>query len=138
MQSLSGAIAENASQLLTMLGKHDPEQSHFISTFSHALARVALADNVLAEQERQVMREAMLSTSGLSQAEVDLAVELAMAQVRISSEDTVDLPRKPFSRMQREQFVAALYAVANADGNLTEDERQEINRIADELGFPEA
>lgn len=138
MQSLSGAIAENASQLLTMLGKHDPEQSHFISTFSHALARVALADNVLAEQERQVMREAMLSTSGLSQAEVDLAVELAMAQVRISSEDTVDLPRKPFSRLQREQFVAALYAVANADGDLTEDERQEINRIADELGFPEA
>ena len=32
MQSLSSAIAENTSQLLNLLEKHDPDRSHFISS----------------------------------------------------------------------------------------------------------
>jgi putative ABC transport system ATP-binding protein len=138
MQSLSGAIAENASQLLTLLEKHDPDRSHFISTFSHALARVAFADQVIAEEERQVMRTVLRDASGLSEPEVDLVVELAMAQVRMNTE-VVEVPeRKPFTEMQRDQFLDSLYAVADADGTLSEEERSEIDSIAAELGFPQA
>lgn len=136
MQSLSGTIAENTSQLLTMLERHDPERSHFISAFSHALARVAYVDQVINEDERKVMREVLRDASGLSEPEVDLVVELAMAQVRMSSEQVETKQPKPFNKMQRDQFLASLYAVANADGNLSEQERSEIDSIALELGFP--
>ena len=137
MQSLSSAIAENASQLLTLLERHDPDRSHFISTFSHALARVAFADRSVAQEERQVMRQALLSTSGLSEPEVDLVVELAMAQVRMSHGEERIPAIKPFSVVQRDQFVSSLFAVANADGTMTQEERSEIAAIARELGFPQ-
>lgn len=136
MQSLSGAIAENTSQLLTLLERHDPERSHFISAFSHALARVAYVDQVINDEERKVMREVLRDASGLSEPEVDLVVELAMAQIRMSSEQVETKEPKPFNKMQRDQFLTSLYAVANADGNLSEQERSEIDSIALELGFP--
>jgi putative ABC transport system ATP-binding protein len=135
MQPLSVAIAENASQLLTLLERHDPDRSHFISIFSHALVRVAFADKVLAEEERQIMRETLVSTSGLSEPEVDLVVELAMAQVGMSHGEGVVPTRKPFTETQGEQFMASLFAVANADGAMTEDERAEIEAIRRELDF---
>jgi putative ABC transport system ATP-binding protein len=136
MQSLSGAIAENTSQLLTLLERHDPERSHFISAFSHALARVAYADQVIDDEERKVMREVLRDASGLSEPEVDLVVELAMAQIRMNTEHVEVREPKPFSEIQRDQFLTSLYAVANADGNLSEQERYEIDSIAQELGFP--
>jgi putative ABC transport system ATP-binding protein len=138
MQSLSSAIADNASQLLNLLEKHDPDRSHFISTFSHALARVAFADKVVADEERHAMRQALLTTSGLSEAEVDLVVELAMAQVRMASEEDRIPERTPFSEIQRDQFVSSLFSVASADGEISEEERIEIEQIASELGFPDA
>ncbi|MEH6636693.1 MAG: ATP-binding cassette domain-containing protein [Halioglobus sp.] len=136
MQSLSSAIAENTSQLLSLLEKHDPDRSHFISTFSNALARVAFADNVIADEERHVMRKALQSTSGLSEAEVDLVVELAMAQVRMTTDREIIPERAPFTEVQRDQVLESLFAVAKADGVVTEDEREEIQDIARELGFP--
>lgn len=136
IQSLSGAIAENASQLLTLLGKHDPSRSLFISTFSHALARVAFSDRHVSGEERHAMRDALLASSGLSAAEVDLVVELAMAQVLWSAKEEPPHEHEPFSALQRDQFLAALYSVARADGELSPEERSEINAIANEMGFP--
>ena len=136
IQSLSGAIAENASQLLTLLERHDPDRSHFISAFSNALARVAYADKSIDDEERQVMRDVLRDSSGLSEPEVDLVVELATAQIRMSSESQEVGERKPFTEIQRDQFIDSLYAVGNADGVLTDEERVEIENIALELGFP--
>jgi putative ABC transport system ATP-binding protein len=137
IKPLSGTIAENASQLLTMLERHDPRTSHFISAFSGALARVAFADSEITDDERQVMRSVLSEVSGLSSTEVDLAVELAMAQVRMKSEsDQEGEQSSNFTPMERDKFVASLYAVANADGVLTDEERSEIEAIADEMGFP--
>jgi putative ABC transport system ATP-binding protein len=137
IQSLSGAIAENASQLLTLLGKHDPDRSLFISTFSQALARVAFSDRHVTDEERHAMRDALLASSGLLETEVDLVVELAMAQVQWSAREEPPHEHKPFSALQRDQFLAALYSVANADGAVSPEERSEINAIATEMGFPE-
>lgn len=137
IQSLSGAIAENASQLLTLLERHDPERSHFISAFSHALARVAYADKSINDAERKVMRDVLREASGLSQTEVDLVVELAMAQIRMSNDPEEVRELKPFTKIQRDQFIESLFAVGNADGVLTDEERMEIESIALELGFPE-
>jgi putative ABC transport system ATP-binding protein len=137
IKSLSGTIAEGASQLLTMLERHDPRTSHFISAFSGALARVAFADNEITDDERQVMREVLTEVSGLSSTEVDLAVELAMAQVRMKADSTDEGEQSAsFTPMERDKFIESLYAVANADGVLTDDEREEIEEIASEMGFP--
>ena len=136
MQSLSNAIAENAHQMLTLLERHDPDRSHFISAFSGALARVAFADESISSEEREVMRRVLHEASGLSQAEVDLVVELSMAQVRMSRDTVEEEERKPFNEIQKDQFLQSLYAVANADGHLSEEERREIEAIALEFGFP--
>ncbi len=82
------------------------------------------------------MRDVLRDASGLSEPEVDLVVELAMAQIRMSSDSVEAQEPSPFSEMQRDQFIESLYAVGNADGLLTEEERTEIENIALELGFP--
>ena len=63
-------------------------------------------------------------------------VELAMAQIRMNTEHVDVKEPKPFNEIQRDQFLTSLYAVANADGNLSAEERAEIDAIALELGFP--
>ena len=137
IKPLSGTIAENASQLLTMLERHDPRTSHFISAFSSALARVAFADQEVSDEERRVMRRILSEVSGLSATEVDLAVELAMAQARMKTENPQEGQQSStLTHIDRAKFVSSLYAVANADGKLTDDERSEIEAIADEMGFP--
>ena len=73
----------------------------------------------------------------MSSTEVDLAVELAMAQVRMKTDTEEEGQQSStFTPMERDKFVSSLYAVANADGVLTDDEKAEIEAIADEMGFP--
>ncbi len=59
-----------------------------------------------------------------------------MAQVLWSAKEEPPHEHEPFSALQRDQFLAALYSVAKADGELSPEERSEINAIANEMGFP--
>ena len=136
MQSLSEAVALSTSRMLNLLERHDPGASRYLAALSGALARVAFADGELADAERDSIRRVLNEVSALQPAEVDLVMELALTQVRVrpfgegAEEGT-------FTPEQCRHFIASLQAVAEADGQLQDSEREEIRRIALEMGFPD-
>jgi ABC exporter DevA family ATP-binding subunit len=135
IQSISEAVSANTSQMLRLLDQHDPEASLYLSAFSLALTRVAMADNSMDDAERDMIRVVLNESSDLGQGEVDLVMELAMSQVRCKSAINGD-GRKLFSEEQTRHFIESMHAVAAADGETSAEELDEIRKIAEELGFP--
>lgn len=132
IKSLSEAVSEDTSRMLNLLEKHDPNSASYLASFSFALARVAYADNEVTESERIEMRRILHEVANLAPAEVEFIMELSMMQKRAISSGS-----NP-QRMQAdraEHFVESLYAIANADGNVSPEELHEIKTIAAEFGL---
>lgn len=134
IQSISSAVASSTSQMLKLLNRHDPGAAHYMSAFSQALTRVALADGNLDDEERNAINTILIEHSDLQRAEVDLVMEMALSQVRCRSPRGND-GVSAFSHEQSLHFVKSLHAVAAADGDVSEMELQEIAQIAREMGF---
>jgi len=134
IQSMSAAVASSTSQMLKLLNRHDPDAAHYMSAFSQALTRVAMADDNIDEQEREAIRRILVEQSDLEEAEVDLVMEMAMSQVRCRTA-SADGESPRFSPEQKLHFIQSLHAVAAADGDVSEQELAEIDQIARELGF---
>lgn len=135
IQSISEAVSANTSQMLRLLDKHDPQASLYLSAFSLALTRVAMADNAMDEAERDMIRTVLNQASGLAKGEVDLVMELAMSQVRCKAAINV-AGGALFDDEQARHFLESMHAVAAADGEVSQEELDEIDTIARELGFP--
>tara|TARA_R110001592_G_scaffold215025_1_gene468207 strand:+ start:63795 stop:64877 length:1083 start_codon:yes stop_codon:yes gene_type:complete len=134
IQSMSAAVASQTSQMLKLLNRHDPDAAHYMSAFSQALTRVAMADDNMDDQERETIRRILVEQSDLEAVEVDLVMEMAMSQVRCRTAPEEGAgPR--FTAEQKTHFIQALHAVAAADGDVSEQELAEIDQIAAELGF---
>lgn len=135
IQSISEAVSANTSQMLRLLDQHDPQASLYLSAFSLALTRVAMADNSLDDAEGAMIRTVLRESSDLGQGEVDLVMELAMSQVRCKSALNGQA-HTLFSEEQARHFIDSMHAVAAADGHTSPEELAEIRQIAVELGFP--
>jgi putative ABC transport system ATP-binding protein len=134
IQTMSAAVASSTSQMLKLLNRHDPDAAHYMSAFSQALTRVAMADNNMDDQERDAIRRILVEQSDLQEVEVDLVMEMAMSQVRCRTAPAEGESSR-FSPEQREHFIQSLHAVAAADGEVSPQELAEIDQIARELGF---
>lgn len=134
IQTMSAAVASSTSQMLKLLNRHDPDAAHYMSAFSQALTRVAMADDNMDDQEREAIRRILVEQSDLEAAEVDLVMEMAMSQVRCRTAPAEGEPSR-FTPQQRRHFIQSLHAVAAADGKVSEQELAEIDQIARELGF---
>lgn len=134
IQSTSAAVASNTTQMLRLLNQHDPQSAQYMTAFSLALTRVALADDHMDEQERAMIHSTLLEQSGLEAAEVDMVMEMALSQVRCRTSESGEAGLQ-FSAEQKQQFIRALHAVAAADGEVSPEELAEIQQIAAELGF---
>ncbi len=134
IQPMSEAVASSTSRMLRLLGKHDPEAAQYLSAFSTALTRVALADDTLDDAEEAAIRRILNESSGLASAEVDLVMELAHNQVRAHA--LASQAGDIFTPDQRNHFLSSMHAVAAADGEVSREEMDEITAIAAELGFP--
>ena len=134
IQTMSAAVASSTSQMLKLLNRHDPDAAHYMSAFSQALTRVAMADDNMDDQERDAIRRILVEQSDLQEVEVDLVMEMAMSQVRCRTAPAEGESSR-FSPEQRQHFVQSLHAVAAADGEVSPQELTEIDQIARELGF---
>jgi putative ABC transport system ATP-binding protein len=134
MKELREALAGEASRALGVLAEHDPEAHRNLLLFSKALARVANSDRDIADEEVEVIRRVLSEEAALSTGEVDFVVSLAVAQVR--SETAAEGPGgDTLADEQKQRLRAALRAVAEADGELSDSEREEISRIEAELSL---
>lgn len=135
IKSISEAMASSTSQMLKLLDQHDPASSQYLSAFSVALTRVAMADGSIDDSETETIRNVLNETSNLQAGEVDLVMELAQTQVRCIAAASAGAETL-FTEEQSRHFVESLHAVAAADGEVSPEEVQEIRDIAAEFGFP--
>ncbi len=132
IRPLADAVASDAGRMLHILSEQDPESHAHLLTFAIALARVAHADRDVSDAEVEVIRGVLNETAGLGVGETEFVLELALAQPASGDQGGSALSCLPPDRAR--QLIAALERVAEADGELTADEREEIDRIVAEVG----
>ena len=131
-------------RIAAKLEQLDRDKAKYLAAFAYVLARIANADLKIDDSETGEMERSLSTRSGLSEGEVALAVEIAKSQARMLGGTENYIVTREFraisTREQREQLLQCLYAVAAADGTISNVESAEIASIADELGFtrPEA
>lgn len=135
MRSLSEVVSEGTSRMLNLLEKHDPNAANYLATFSFALARIAYADGVIHEEERDEMRRILHEVAKLSEAEVEFIMEMSMMQGRARSRIDNRIVNPAFNEERTEHFLDSLQAIAQADGIATSEELIEIDTIAAEFGL---
>jgi putative ABC transport system ATP-binding protein len=132
IQSGSEVIAANTTQMLKMMERHNPDSMRYIAAYANGLARVANIDGHISEHEIEEMRRILLhEITDLEPPEVELALEMALSNIRVESV-TNDID---FTAEQKQHFINSLKSVAAADGDFNDIEKQEIEKIANELGL---
>lgn len=113
---------KDTSKSLQKLMEIEPARLGGMMSFAGALAEVALADGRIDVTERSVMIETLRSRQIFSGAEVELVVDLALAQAQAGQ-------RRAASPEQRAALRHAVEAVAMADSVVTDSERDAIARL---------
>jgi len=134
MVELREAVAGEASRMLSMLAEHDPAGHRNLLLFANAMARVAHADRSVSDEEVVVIRDVLAEVAELAPGEVDFVVSIALDQIE-GDASSQKSSLAELEEAQKERLKNALRAVAQADGNLTDSERAEIERIEAELGL---
>jgi uncharacterized tellurite resistance protein B-like protein len=133
------AETDTVRQIASRLEKLDPQIAKYLAAFAYVLARVAHADLDIDEAETTAMQEIVQRVGKLSPDEAVLAVEIAKSQARVLGGTENYVVTREFRRIsspeQRGQLLECLYAVAAADGSISTIEGQEIQSVAEELGF---
>ncbi len=135
MKSMSEVVSQGTSRMLNLLEKHDPNAANYLATFSFALARIAYADGVIRETERDEMRRILNEVARLNEAEVDFIMEMSMMQGRARSGIDNRIVNPAFDEDRTEHLLNSLHAIAQADGIATSEELIEIDTIAAEFGL---
>jgi len=135
IKSLSEVVSEGTSRMLNLLEKHDPNSANYLATFAFALARIAYADGVISEEERNEMRRILHQVANLEDAEVNFIMELSMMQRRAQSRVDNTIENPAFDEDRTRHLLDSLYAMAQADGVSTSVELLEIESIAAEFGL---
>ncbi len=132
VRELADAVADDSSRMLNILARHEPAANSYLAAFALALTRVASADNVITDDETHTISRILHSHSDLSSGEVELVMALSRCLVSFHGGDTA---QKLVSPERGSQFLDALRAVAEADGEVSDDELEEIRQIVTELGI---
>lgn len=136
MRPLTEAVSEGASRMLNLLEKHDPDAASYLATLAFALSRVAFVDRQVTGSERQAMRRILVEVGDLSDSEVDFILELSLMEHHAQLAGPGNRgSRKPLDRQKARHFVESLYAIAAADGHISDAETSEIGAIAREFGL---
>jgi uncharacterized tellurite resistance protein B-like protein len=128
---------ETVRRIIRELEQLEPDQRMFLAGFAYILTRAAHADLDISTAESALMEQIVTRIGKLPEAQAVLVVEIAKHQSELygGTEDFL-VTREFKSRATDEQkraAVAACFAVAAADHQITSDEYAELTQIADEL-----
>jgi uncharacterized tellurite resistance protein B-like protein len=135
---------ETVRRIAGQLERLPPEKARYLAGFAYVLARVAHADLETDAAEVAEMERRVRELAHLSEAEAALVVQIAKSQAQHLGGTENYVVTREFrelaTREQRSDLLRCLYAVAAADGSISNVESHEIGRVAEELGFtrPEA
>ena len=142
----TGATGDTATvrRIASQLERLPADKARYLASFAYILARVAHADLEVDDSEVAEMERIVLEIAHLSEAEAVLVVQIAKSQATHLGGTENYVVTREFREItsveQRAELLQCIYAVAAADGTISSVETNEIQRIAEELGFtrPEA
>jgi uncharacterized tellurite resistance protein B-like protein len=116
------------------------DRVEYLAAFAGQLARVAMVDSVLSETEERSIIRLLEAHTELSQGECQLVVKLMHHEAETLKGKHNHLLNRAFNRhasnQDKEQLIDSLYAVAAADDRISDEEEQEIRRIAAAVLLP--
>jgi uncharacterized tellurite resistance protein B-like protein len=120
----------------------DPSRRKFLAGFAYVLARAAHADLDISEDEANEMEHIVSHIGGLPMEQAVLVVDIARNQTELYSGTEDYLVTREFNGVatdeERRAAVAACFAVAATDHEITAEEYAELTEIAEELGLTRA
>ena len=138
-ESAQRADSASVGAIASRLDELDAGEARYLAGFAYILARVARADFEVSESERGEMHRAVGALGGLAAERAEWVVELACGQAKEVGGTDDYLVTREFrahtSRDQRIQLIECLFAVAAADGSISNVETETTLAIAEELGF---
>jgi len=134
------AETDTIRRIVRALEEVDPARRHFLAGFAYILARAAHADLTVTEDEARVMEHVVSQIGGLPESQAVLVVEIARNQEELYGATEDYLVTREFKQAatdeERRSTVAACFAVAASDHEITAEEYTELTEIADELDLP--
>jgi hypothetical protein len=136
------AETETIRRIARALEDVEPDRRRYLAGFAYVLARAAHADLDISAEESREMEQIVAGMSGLPMAQAVLVIEIARVQSELFSGTEDYLVTREFNRVatidERRGAVAACFAVAATDHEITAEEYAELTEIAEELGLTRA
>lgn len=128
------------AQIQAQLGRLGAERVEALTAFAGLLARAAFGDSEISPAEQLALTECLRERAGLADEDAELVAEIA----RGATEGLCGLEDYLLTRSFNEHATIAekcalldcAYAVAAADGSITDAEDEEVKRIAKALLVP--
>lgn len=131
------AETETIRRIVQALEAVDPARRRYLAGFAYVLARAAHADMVITNEEAAEMEHIVSQIGGLPEAQAVLVVEIARTQSDLfgGTEDYVVTRefKETATPEEKRAAVAACFAVAATDHEITAEEYAELTQIAEEL-----
>ncbi len=135
---VSAGETETVRRIVARLESMPPGRARYLAGFAYVLARAAHADLHISDPETAVMESVLVELGGLDAAQAVIVVEMAKLQSRAKFGTEDYLVTREFSELatddQKIDVLRTCFAVGAADDEITSDEAQTINTIAQELG----
>lgn len=116
------------------------DRIEYLAAFAGQLARVALVDSVLSDTEEKSIVRLLETRTELKRNERQLVVQLMHHEAETLKGKQNHLLNRAVNRhaslQDKEQLIDSLYAVAAADDRISDEEDQEIRRIAAAVLLP--
>jgi uncharacterized tellurite resistance protein B-like protein len=135
----NAAETDTIRRIVKALDDVEPDRRRYLAGFAYVLARAANADLDITDDEKAEMEHVVSEMGGLPMAQAVLVMEIARVQAELFSGTEDYLVTREFNRVatdeQRRAAVAACFAVAGTDHEITSEEYAELTEIAEELGL---
>jgi len=131
------ADTETIRRIVQALEEVDPARRRYLAGFAYVLARAAHADMVITTDEADEMSHIVSHIGGLPEAQAVLVVEIARTQSDLYGGTEDYIVTREFKETatadEKRAAVAACFAVAASDHEITAEEYAELTEIAEEL-----
>jgi len=124
-------------KVIDALDHLEESQARYIAAFGYILGRVAHADLKISPQEIDAMERIITEHGGLPASQALLVVHLAKTHAQLFGGTENFLVTREFDRIatpeQKAALIDCLFAVAAAEGNISNAEDSEIRQVASEI-----
>lgn len=136
------ADTETIRRIVQALEAVDPARRRYLAGFAYVLSRAARADMIISNDEANEMGHIVSHIGGLPEAQAILVVEIARTQSDLygGTEDYVVTRefKETATAEEKRAAVAACFAIAASDHEITAEEYAELTEIAEELDLSRA